>query len=253
MNFKQFLFLSSLVSCSQFKDLSDPQFQTAQRVYGNNVSRTEIENIYDSTVKVELTVSKLLETSVMASKVFTGKSSGTGVVLRDSQTDEFYVLTAGHLIEPLTFFTNGEIDWELTAGGIEADVITYELDDSTGADISLLKINGSLPYFQGKIAKQINKKDDLFSVGFPGFMPKTVFFGQYEKKIFEYGLALLVPQPEDGVSGAGVFKKNQHFQYMSMITGEITLDDGKKVALQTLQKVRETIQNSPLKDEYLEP
>ncbi|MEK6939132.1 MAG: trypsin-like peptidase domain-containing protein, partial [Nanoarchaeota archaeon] len=209
-------------------------------------------NIYDSSLRLER--SSILEEKCRDSIKL--DHFGSGVLLRDAQTGDEYILTANHM----TSYSPGErytckeehegTKSEREIKVLESSVTVQELptfvvkrDDQI--DQALLKIEGKVNHaapYRGKIAGQLHPGDYVIGVGFPnGNHPYSIA----NITDIKQNMIFLNMVSINGNSGGGVYRfGNQGLELIGTVRGG--------TAITPLKKTRELITGTPLEDDYLQ-
>jgi|SRR3989344_4820746 len=210
------------------------------------IAPKEFTNIYDSSLKVERSLT--LEENCNGSLEINHYASG--ILLRDSQTEENYILTAEHITANQTYGCKEEgsskkyikvKDGSITVAGFSANVIK----ESEEADLALLKIEGNIadatPY-RGKIAGEVNLGDVVIGTGYPdGERPYSIscVIGITENT------TILSFENKGGNSGGGFYRfTDQGLELIGTTRGGTTIT--------TLGRLHELIKGTPLEDDYLQ-
>lgn len=209
------------------------------------VSPPEFTNIYDSSLKVNrsLTLEEKCNSSL------TMNHYASGILLRDSQTKENYILTAEHITVNQSYQCDEESPEKhvkvkggsITVSGFSATVVK----ESEKADLALLKIEGNIadasPY-NGKIASQVNLGDVVIGTGYPG--GERPYSISYVKEIKE-NTTILSFEIKKGNSGGGFYRfTDQGLELIGTTRGGTTIT--------TLERLHELIKGTPLEDDYLQ-
>ncbi|MDP3698517.1 MAG: trypsin-like peptidase domain-containing protein [Nanoarchaeota archaeon] len=223
------------------------------------IAPEEFTNIYDSSLRVDR--SSTLEEKCKDST--TVNHFGSGVLLRDSQTGDEYILTANHM----TPYAPGEdcaCNEEKEGKRSERRIKVFEshvtveelpavvVKQDKKADQALLKIEGQVkvkidgqvkdatPYF-GKIASQLHPGNYVLGVGFPdGKHSYSIANVESQRKY----MTLLNMKLIGGNSGGGVYRfGDKGLELVGTVRGG--------TAITPLEKMRELIQGTPLEDDYL--
>lgn len=215
------------------------------------IAPEEFMNIYDSSLLVDR--SYTLEEKCRDSTEV--KAFGSGVLLRDSQTGDEYILTAEHMTpySPGEYYpckeehkgTKSEkkikvLESNLTVKGLPARVVKRD----EKIDQALLKIEGKIDSrlsYQGKIARQVQIGDYVMGAGFPnGKHPYSIANVIAIKK----DMTLLNIKIIGGNSGGGFYRfGDRGLELVGTVMGETSITP--------LEKMRELIKGTPLEDEYL--
>jgi|SRR3989344_3095836 len=210
------------------------------------ISPEEFPNIYESSLKVNRSLT--LEENCKGSLEINHYASG--ILLRDSQTEEDYILTAEHITANQTYGCEEEgsskkyikvKDGSITIAGFSANVVK----ENEEADLALLKVEGNIadatPY-QGKIASEVNLGDLVIGTGYPdGERPYSI---SYVVGIKE-NTTILSFENKGGNSGGGFYRfTDQGLELIGTTRG------GKTIT--TLGRLHELIKGTPLEDDYLQ-
>lgn len=240
--------MAALVATGYFGGYLTAKKKPAASIKGDYVaiSPEQFTNVYHSSLRVDR-FQTLEEKCNDSTEV---NHFGSGVLLRDSQTGENYVLTAEHMTPGSSYSCeeNGskrEIkvrEGHLTVAELPAAVIITD----EKVDHALLKIEGKMesgffPY-QGKIASQLHNGDYVIGVGFPNGK-HTYFIANVKEK--EEDITLLnVNEIIGGNSGGGVYRcSDQGLELIGTVKGGTTIT--------SLKKLREFLKGTPLEDDYL--
>src|SRR3989344_4093481 len=209
------------------------------------VSPEDFTNIYNSSLKVD----RSLTLEEKCSGSFEAKHFGSGVLLRDSQTGESYILTAEHVTVNKTYKCNENLfeenikvkEGSLKVQGFPATVVK----ENEEADHALLKIDGTpsegVPY-HGKIAKDLKIGDYVIGVGYPDEEHIYSISNVKEKK---EKMVFLNFKSRGGNSGGGLYRlSNQGLELIGTTRGGS--------AITSLDRLHELIQNTSLEDDYLQ-
>jgi len=202
----------------------------------------EFDNIYQSSFRVDGSLT-LEEKCNDSSEFF---YFGSGVLLRDAQTQDDFILTANHVIPGSSYLCeedsserNIKMKGSLSVAGFPAVVVKQDQE----ADQALLKIEGNItdtPYL-GKVARNLRPQDYVVGVGFPGGDHLYFFANVTEKK---ENLTLLNIKMIGGSSGGGVFRlSDRGLQLIGTVRGG--------TAITSLDKLREFFKGTVLEDDYL--
>ncbi|GEM_PF-4369456 len=215
------------------------------------IAPKEFVNIYQSSFRIDRYAT--LEEKCKGSKVV--NHFGSGVLLRDSQTGNEYILTANHMTPYLpgeSFLCKEEVEGtkfekkikvlesHLTVENFPAVVVKSD----TETDQALLKIEGKIDEklsYNGKIAKQLKVGDYVIGVGFPdGEHPYSIANVESQRKY----MTLLNIEIIGGNSGGGFYRFSEKgLELIGTVRGG--------TAITSLEKMRELIKGTPLEDEYL--
>lgn len=214
---------------------------------GSYITPAALEEIHTSSVGVNTIVT--LEEKVDDSYALSW--FGSGVLLRDAQTGEQYILTVEH-VTPDEYYTPAErkktkskqkkikvLNSRITV----EELTTAVVKEDENADLALLKVEGSIkltPY-QGKIARELHPQDYVIGAGFPAGN-KMYFITQVKQK--EEKLTLLDITFKSGNSGGGVFLLKEG---KAGLAGVVTNIHG----MTRLENLREFFVGTVLEDEYL--
>src|SRR3989344_235001 len=209
------------------------------------ISPEEFPNIYESSLKVNRSLT--LEENCKGSLEINHYASG--ILLRDSQTEEDYILTAEHITANQTYGCEEEgsskkyikvKDGSITVAGFSAHVVK----EREKADVALLKIEGNIaatPY-QGKIAGRLDLGEVVIGTGNPdGERPYSISYVKEIKK----NITILSFENKGGNSGAGFYRfTNQGLELIGTTRGGTNIT--------TLERLHELIKGTPLEDDYLQ-
>lgn len=215
------------------------------------IAPKEFANIYSSSLRVDRSTT-LEEKCKDSTEV---DHFGSGVLLRDSQTGDEYILTANHV----TPYSTGEDyvckekkegkksekkikvrESYLTVEELPAVVVKRDKE----IDQALLKIEGQVKDASpclGKIASQLHRGDYVIGIGFPdGKHHYSIANVESQRKY----MTLLNMELIGGNSGGGVFRfGDQGLELIGTVRGG--------TAITPLEKMRELIKGTPLEDDYL--
>ena len=208
------------------------------------VSPQEFTNIYESSLKVNRSL--MLEEKCDGSLEINHFASG--ILLRDSQTEEDYILTAEHITVNQTYGCEEEGSSKkyikVKGGSVSvAGFSAHVVKESEKADLALLKIEGNIaatPY-QGKIAGRLYLGEVVIGTGYPdGERPYSISYVKEIKK----NITILSFENKGGNSGGGFYRfTNQGLELIGTTRG------GKTIT--TLERLQELIKGTPLEDDYL--
>lgn len=222
--------------------------QNEEKKRGGYITRDIVNQIYDSSVRVTTIVT--LEEKVEDSQA--RGWFGSGVLLRDSQTGDNYVLTAEHVTPDEYFVPEEEREKPsskqrrikvLESTMMVEELIVAVVKEDEKADLALLKVEGSMkiPPYQGKIARELHPHNYVIGVGFPDG-DKMYFITQVNQK--EEKLTLLDITIKGGNSGGGVFLLREGKAELAGVVKDIHGMTG-------LENLREFFGGTVLEDEYL--
>lgn len=211
----------------------------------------EFANIYDSSLRVDRSYT-LEEKCKNSTEV---NHFGSGVLLRDSQTGDEYILTANHITpySPGEYYlckeekdgTRSEKKIKVLESYLtikELPAVVVKGDENT--DQALLKIEGQVkdatPYL-GKIASQLHRGEYVIGVGFPnGEHPYSIANVEAQQK----DRTLLNIEIKGGNSGGGFYRFGEKgLELIGTVRGGTSITP--------LEKMRELIKGTPLEDDYL--
>ncbi len=172
---------------------------------------------------------------------------GSGVLLRDAQTGEQYILTAEH-VTPDEYYTPEERKKTKRIKVLKSRITVEELTtaivkEDENADLALLKVEGSMkiPPYLGKIARELHPQDYVIGVGFPAGN-KMYFITRVKHK--EEKLTLLDITIKGGNSGGGVFLLKEGKVELAGVIQHIH-------DMACLENLRKFFVGTVLEDEYL--
>lgn len=215
---------------------------STEKTQGNYFTKDNLDTAYNATFKVEATVT--LEEKVDDDKDLEKSWFGSGTLLLDSQTQEWYIFTAEHVTPDATLTsketgkTTKVIKEKITVETFNA--IVFKEDEKY--DLALLKLDGSPGKpFAGKIAQDFNPGNYVIGMGFLNGN-KELFITQVtkisDKSIF---LDIFII---GGNSGGGVYLIHEK---ELQLCGPVTKAD----RIPSLERVREFFKGTPLEDDYL--
>ena len=216
---------------------------------GSYISQEKIQQAYDSSIKPW----KFFTLEKEAEWVLSIYGSGT--LLEDRSTHDFYVLTVEHITPSDTYKNEDDeefkvIESRMEVEGLEAKVVKKDDD----ADLALLKIEIPSGYdtqkfhpYIGKIATELSKKDNLLGVGFPSG-EKNYFFAQVEEQ--NEDSAFIDLKTIKGNSGGGVFHlSGGELRLAGVVSGY--LKNKPTGIMCNLRQLRQFFEGTPLEDDYL--
>ncbi len=208
---------------------------------GNYFFKEDFDYLYNVSYQVTNTVT--LEEKVDGDDDYEKMWFGSGTLLKDLQTGDYYIFTAEHLTSDGTYKDKQGKRIKIVKEKITVD--TYEatiIKENEKDDLALLKLSGSPgQYFTGKIAQTLEPGDYVLGIGFPDGKKKS--FATMITKTTDNSTFLNI-FIIGGNSGGGVYLiNNSELQLCGVVkkTDQIT----------SLQKVREFFKGTPLEDEYL--
>ncbi|HLD40209.1 MAG TPA: serine protease [Candidatus Nanoarchaeia archaeon] len=216
---------------------------------GGYVPASAIQNAIDSTVQIKTSVD-------LEEKVFDSSSKvwlGTGLVLQDSQTKDFYVLTAEHVTADEMYMEKSKGKTEkVKVHSVKMEINEHEaivMKEDEKLDIALLKLDQQYTgtYFHRKVANQLYPGDYIIGVGFPkeekeDLFIKEIYYGRVQKTTGT--LTILDLTVIGGTSGSvalRVYDKDLSMAGIVKNTKGIT----------PLEDLHSFLKGTPLEDEYL--
>lgn len=212
--------------------------------FGNyfSVPPEEFTKAYEATLQVH----KYLTLEEKCDDSLSTDSFGSGVLMKDSQSDELYILTAEH-VTPDPLYTCKSSGKEITV--LESSMKTFGLPvtvikEDEKLDLALLKLEGyveGLSPYRGKFAEDLKEGEYVLGVGFPRGDKKYFVANVTRKKekttVLNMGII-------GGNSGGGVYRlQGISLQLIGVV---ITGED-----VTSLEKTREFLRGTPLEDDYL--
>ncbi len=209
----ELLLCSLLAGCASTQGMTELQAMKVQSLVDNKITEKALYNIYNSAVEIESTQTNAkfrLENYGFAIK--TRSSQGTGVVLKDADKNECYVLTLAKVIAPEEFDFN---DPDIKVKDLDATVSKYDAQKG----LALLKLSECIEPYQGKIAETNGRT--FIGVGCSTSQQKTWFIGNSNGNNF-----FRVPRmpAAEGMLGAGVYGLEPSAQLTGLVK-ELYEDD----------------------------
>ncbi|MEK6969230.1 MAG: serine protease [Nanoarchaeota archaeon] len=210
-----------------------------------------IENILDASVKLEMAFAVTIDEETAT--VYSGTCSGT--VLYDQQTEQNYVLTAEHCCPPEGSFEGKEVlGRNIIIDEFSAEVVKKNSD----YDLALLKLyTKNLPYFNGKIAEQVEIGEIVAGASFPQNLFETLFKGHIAARDRETNGVLINEvrtvfegHVDKGSSGAGVYVFQGNKMFLAGVLQGSYGSDGLK-GMAPVEHLRKFFKGTDLEDEYL--
>ncbi|MBU0457308.1 MAG: serine protease [Nanoarchaeota archaeon] len=238
-------------SCSRTYE-RPPITQEVRDRNDNNLNSDTINEILDASVKIRSKYTYLENIDDMTSIELKIKGSlGSGVVLYDDDKEEFYVITANHVLPPKEIENGILLEQTVTAGEIEGEVIKR----NEGIDLALLKLTGGkfMPYTR-KFAQDTNIGDYVIGAGFPSGGQKILFKGF----ISSYDIRDEVPvhtvidsSISPGDSGSGTYILQNGKAHLAGIVQVYYLNKRGQAGMSPLSYLRNFVKDTDIEDEYL--
>lgn len=235
---KELLLCSLLAGCASAPGMTELQAMKVQSSIDNKITEKALYNIYNSAVEIKSTQTKTeFRLKQYGFAIKTRSSQGTGVVLKDADKNECYVLTLAKVILPEEFDSNNLPNIE--AGNLNVIISKYDAKK----DLALLKLEECTEPYQGKIAETNNPT--FIGVGPLPLPQKTWFIGNFD----EDGFFKVPRMPiSAGMLGAGVYSLEPSAQLAGLVK-EIYEDDF--IAIVHWTDIRKFLTGTAVADEYL--